>query len=70
MKMLCRLKPIIRPHIYSHIALKVNTITYISLSGPLIDEDIADPLATLILALTPRWTLLANLILHVSFSHW
>ena len=28
-------------------------------------KDIAVPLATLILALTPRWTLLANLILRV-----
>ena len=33
-------------------------------------KDIAVPLATLILALTPRWTLLANLILRVSCSHW
>ena len=33
--MLCRLNPVIHPNIYySHIDLKVNTITYISLIGP------------------------------------
>ena len=65
--------PIIHPHTHSHIDLKVNIITHINLIGPPISpdsKDIAVPLATVILDLTPKWTLLANLILPISCSGW
>ena len=63
----CRLvTATIHPHIDSHIDLKVNVVACSNLIGPVIPivRMLQTLLATLVLDLTPRWTLLANLIYH------